>query len=64
MSESVNETAAFPEFDDDQLAVIAAYGQRRTVQPGEILFSPGDPQYDFIVILSGATEILGPDGER
>ena len=24
---------AFPELDDDQLAVIAAYGQRRTVQP-------------------------------
>ena len=62
MTESVSETAAFPELDDDQLAVIAAYGQRRTVQPGDILFSPADPQYDFIVILSGAAEILGSDG--
>src|SRR6476620_7121459 len=34
-----SETAAFPELDDDQLSVIAAYGQRRTVQPGDILFS-------------------------
>jgi len=57
-----SETAAFPELDDDQLSVIAAYGQRRTVQPGDILFSPADPQYDFIVILSGAAEILGSDG--
>jgi thioredoxin reductase (NADPH) len=62
MTEPINETTAFPELDDGQLAVISGYGQRRTVHAGDILFSPGDAQYDFIVILSGAVEILRSDG--
>jgi thioredoxin reductase (NADPH) len=63
MTEVVNEAAAFPELDDSQLAVISAYGERRRVQSGDVLFSPADAQYDFIVILSGSVEILGSDGK-
>src|SRR4051794_34777649 len=62
MTEPINETTAFPELDDGQLAVISGYGQRRPVHAGDILFSPGDALYDFIVILPGAVEILGSDG--
>ena len=38
-------------------------GQRRAVPAGEVLFSPADDHYDWIVILSGAVDVLGPDGE-
>ena len=31
--------------------------------PGEVLFSPADDHYDWIVILSGSVEILGPNGQ-
>ena len=62
MSENRSENAAFPDLDDGQLAVLAGYGERRRIAPGEVLFSPGSLDYDFIVILSGAVEILGSDG--
>ena len=43
-----------------------AVGRVRDVQPGEILFEPGDTHVPFFVILSGALEIVQPgfDGER
>src|ERR1700704_4525521 len=62
MTEPQVDSAAFPELDDRQLAVMFEHGQRRTVSAGEVLFSPDDARYDFIVILSGAVEILGTDG--
>jgi thioredoxin reductase (NADPH) len=57
------DAAAFPDLDDGQLAVISAYGDRRSVVPGEVLFHAGDSHYDFIVILSGSVEILGTDAD-
>ena len=57
-----SENAAFPDLDDAQLAVLAGYGTRRRIVPGEVLFSAGSAGYDFIVILSGSVEILGSDG--
>ena len=49
----------FPELDDDQMAIVFALGERRQVSEGEILFSPSDDHYDWIVILSGLVEVLG-----
>jgi thioredoxin reductase (NADPH) len=57
------ETVMFPELDDAQLAIVLALGERRQVAEGEILFSPADDHYDWIVILSGLVEVLGPDGQ-
>jgi thioredoxin reductase (NADPH) len=62
MSDVRIDNAAFPDLDDSQLAVMAGYGERRPIAAGEVLFSPGSPSYDFIVVLSGAIEILGSDG--
>ena len=53
----------FPELDDEQLAIVFALGERREVREGEILFSPADDHYDWIVILSGLVEVLGPNGQ-
>ena len=57
------EAVMFPELDDEQLAIVIALGERREVSEGEILFSPADDHYDWIVILSGLVEILGSNGQ-
>ena len=49
----------FPELDDEQLAIVFALGERRRVAEGEILFSPADDHYDWIVILSGSSRCSG-----
>src|SRR4051794_31962918 len=63
MTERAGDTAAFPELDDGQLAVISGYGERRDVVAGEVLFAAGDTHYDFIVILPGSVEILATDAD-
>ena len=57
------DAVAFPELNDDQLAVVFALGERRQVGEGEVLFSPADDHYDWMVILSGRVEILGSNGQ-
>src|SRR5207247_11051253 len=53
------DAVAFPELDDEQLAVVFELGERRQVHAGEVLFSPSDDHYDWVVILSGSVEVLG-----
>ena len=57
------DAVVFPELDDEQLAIVFALGERRHVRQGEILFSPADDHYDWIVILSGLVEVLGPNSQ-
>jgi thioredoxin reductase (NADPH) len=59
-------TQAFPHLSDEQIDRIRPAGHVRKVQPGDILFSPGDTNVSFYVLLSGAMEIVQPDlnGER
>ena len=52
----------FPVLDDAQIARVAAGGRRRAVAQGEVLFEPGDRDVRFHVVLSGALEIVHPDG--
>ena len=59
VSDQPADAVAFPELDDDQLAIVLDLGERRRVREGEILFSPADDHYDWIVILSGSVEMLG-----
>ena len=62
---SPNTDPAAPTLDADQLALLAGFGRRRAVHPGEILYAEGDPTYDFFVVLSGAVDIVGTfDGEE
>jgi thioredoxin reductase (NADPH) len=47
------------ELTDDQLDVLRRYGTERDVAAGDVLFRPGDDSYDFVVVLSGAVDVLG-----
>jgi thioredoxin reductase (NADPH) len=44
---------AFPRLSDAEIAALDAQGQRRPIQPGDVLFSEGDRESDFFVILAG-----------
>jgi thioredoxin reductase (NADPH) len=56
---------ASPVLDDAQLAMLGGFGQRRRVEVGDVLYSDGDANYDFFVVLSGVVEIAGDyDGEQ
>jgi thioredoxin reductase (NADPH) len=63
VTETPGDPVAFPELDDEQLAIVVALGQRRRVEVGDILFSPADDHYDWVVMLSGSVAILGTNGE-
>ncbi|HEY2667033.1 MAG TPA: FAD-dependent oxidoreductase [Actinomycetota bacterium] len=53
----------YPTFDDDALAELAGFGDRRPVAAGDVLFSPdGDPP-DFYVTLEGEVELVRVDDE-
>jgi thioredoxin reductase (NADPH) len=63
MTDRSPDAVAFPELDDEQLAVVLELGERRQVHAGEVLFSPSDDHYDWVVILSGSVEIIGPNDQ-
>ena len=44
---------AFPRLSDAQIAALDAQGQRRSTQPGDVLFAEGDRECGFFVILAG-----------
>jgi len=44
---------AFPRLSDAQIAALDAQGQRRPIQPDDVLFAEGDRESDFFVILAG-----------
>jgi thioredoxin reductase (NADPH) len=51
---------AFPPLTSDQFAVLARYGERSEVAAGEVLYSAGDTDYDFIVTESAEVEVVRP----
>ena len=54
-------TQAFPILTPPQIARVKSSGKLRRVEPGEVLFAPGDTSVPFFVLLSGAMEIVQPD---
>ena len=50
----------FPKLTPEQIRRIAAYGRRRSVQPGEILIEQGDTSVPFFVVITGEVEIVRP----
>jgi thioredoxin reductase (NADPH) len=48
-----------------ELAELAAFGEERRVETGDLLFRAGDESYDFFVVLAGEVEIVRPhvDGD-
>jgi thioredoxin reductase (NADPH) len=59
-------TQIFPDLTTAQIDRIRPGSKLRRVEPGEILFRPGDTGVPFFVFLSGSMEIVQPDvtGER
>jgi len=54
------EAIAFPKIDDHQLELLERVGKRRTLRKGETLFSAGDRDFGFTVVLSGKLEVYEP----
>ena len=54
-------TQAFPVLTAAQISRVKGSGKLRQVEPGEVLFAPGDTNVPFFVLLSGAMEIVQPD---
>jgi thioredoxin reductase (NADPH) len=49
----------FPKLEDAQIARLAAFGERRSARPDEILFDQGDVNHGVFVVLDGSIEIVG-----
>jgi len=52
----------FPTLTPAQIARIAAHGQVRAVQPGEVLVEAGDQVVPFFVVTAGQVDIVQPYG--
>jgi thioredoxin reductase (NADPH) len=70
-TEAVRETpdihGAYPRLSPEQIQALAALGERRETQAGEVLYRAGDTSCDFFVICAGSVAILegfGGDDER
>ncbi|MEU7698085.1 FAD-dependent oxidoreductase [Streptomyces sp. NPDC039028] len=62
--ETPDRYGAFPRLTSEQLQDLAAHGERRRAAEGEVLYREGEPFREFLVILSGAVEILHDHGGR
>jgi thioredoxin reductase (NADPH) len=51
---------ALPQLSGAQFDRMTAYGVARPVELGDIVFGPGDVDYDLILVESGWIEIVSP----
>jgi thioredoxin reductase (NADPH) len=51
---------AAPQLSAEQFARLTAYGVAQEVRSRDVVFRPGDPAYDLIVIEAGSIEIVSP----
>jgi thioredoxin reductase (NADPH) len=60
-----NDAAAFPQLDDREIELLCSIAECRRYADGQAIFSPGQAEIDFHVVISGAVEVLNPaDGDR
>jgi thioredoxin reductase (NADPH) len=52
----------FPKLRSDQISRVAAQGQVREIQPGQVLIEQGDRAVPFFVVITGEIEIVRPFG--
>ena len=62
LSESPDPLGAFPRLSDEQIAALAAVGERRRVSLGDVLYREGDGNCDFFVILEGKVAVVEESG--
>src|ERR1700730_2866396 len=53
----------FPTLHATQIARILAHGKKRALRAGEVLVEPGDTNFPFFMVTSGAIEIMRPTCE-
>ena len=53
---------AFPTLTDADMAVMDELGTRRPITAGEYLYREGDLTYDFMVVVSGAIDVVAANG--
>ena len=56
--ETPDTIGAYPRLTEDQIRALDAHGERRAVQPGEVLFHDGDQWSDFFVVTAGKVAIV------
>lgn len=62
---TVNQTSATETtLSAEHLEVLGRYGSERDVAAGDVLFAPGDPAYDLVVVLSGVVEVVGGTSDQ
>jgi len=49
---------AFPRLSDAEIAALDAQGQRRPIQPDDVLFAAGDRDCDFFVVVAGKVALV------
>jgi thioredoxin reductase (NADPH) len=67
LAETPDLAGAFPRLSQEQIDRLAAHGERRRVDAGEVLYREGDRSCDFYVVLEGKVAIVeaeGTDQER
>src|SRR5271170_6441273 len=57
-----DDAVAFPTLTDADVAVIDKLGTRRPMAAGEYLYREGDATYDFMVVVSGAVDMVVSTG--
>ncbi len=55
---SSSQKTAFPVFDEEQLAAVAAVGELTQFEPGAVLIKQGQKDYPFFAIKSGSVRIV------
>ncbi len=52
------ESIAFPKLSDEQLALLAPLGKRRTLRRGDFVFKAGQREFDLTITLDGELEVF------
>ncbi|MGI8508117.1 MAG: FAD-dependent oxidoreductase [Gemmatimonadaceae bacterium] len=55
---NIKSNTAFPKLTPEQIDMLRPFGRVRSVQVGDILFSEGNRDFAFFVVLTGAVEVL------
>ena len=58
-----DDPALFPKLTDEQVALLARYGEERPIKVGEVLFREGDASYDAMVLLEGRVAVVLDSGD-
>ena len=62
VTETPDLQGAYPRLSDAQIDALTALGRRRRTEPGQVLFTEGDRNCDFYVVLAGLVAVVDGRG--